>query len=750
MQKTLILIICIVFTILEARAERYEFNFNIEDFEVGNIDNMVSAYSRNSHNTHIPSSYDFDLPVIFTHILAPHQMDIQDFNISLEKELIMQNVNVATRCTISKSEQNTDSLEKNRHPVNKSLLNPVQIASGYLTHDGKTEKSLVLYPFLYDNDSKNLYFIKKLIIDVIWSKCNNEAHCLINKTDQAKNTSQENSLSLYPTNAQESDHNNPEYLIITSSKFVKEFRRLALWRNIFGVKTTVVALEDIPDYKTASETMKPYKLKSFLKEQYLHHGLKAVLLGGDTTIIPTKEYKIKQPSQQSSSIIPTDIYYTTFDYSGEWDFNKCADDKTMYDQLDLSSEIVISRLPAKTVNDVKLYIDKLIKYEQYSDFYEINSVQQRFLFQGMQTEKCLPYIEWTDGRIISDANYVFNTFIETYLKNKWSGSPIINCDTGDNWYKFKKNDIKGLLNSSPDFVFTSTHGDTRHWILYNDYFDTADAHSLTSPRPSIMLDAACHTGNYTLRESLGNAFIFNKQAGAVLYLGNSEKGWSTPFKDVLKDSLIITGTPQSIGMIIDGILNDQSSRNIGSIFFKVKNMESYYAKFSETDRWIYLTQNLIGDSYIRFFRNLPKPLSYINYQTTESKNKYTIKFVIPALKPSKIIYSYYKGDEIKTEIEELPIYNRNVIISKNIARKDNDIAVVVDIEDNWPLIYSPSIISNRVINNDSNFKGKDIVVGQNVEICNDCHVMCNATNSITIKPNVRICKGSTARLSVQP
>src|SRR5262245_22270949 len=106
-----------------------------------------------------------------------------------------------------------------------------------------------------------------------------------------------------------------EELIVTRAALAPAFQRLAAWKTAKGVPTVVRTIEDIEASgvhgSDVSETVRLY-----IRAAYLDWGVRFVLLGGDTDIIPPR-YATAEFLGLSNP--PTDLYYACLD--GDWNAN---------------------------------------------------------------------------------------------------------------------------------------------------------------------------------------------------------------------------------------------------------------------------------------------------------------------------------------------------------------------------------------------------------------------------------------------
>jgi hypothetical protein len=193
---------------------------------------------------------------------------------------------------------------------------------------------------------------------------------------------------------------NSEYdlVIITPSRFARETMRLVEHKNNHGVKTLLKTTEEI--YTEYTGVDKPEQIKYFIKDAVETLGVKYVLLlGGMKSLIwgrsrddvnqGTRDWHVpvrynnlfddpEHPLTAGSIYDPgviSDLYYADIYKEGgvfeDWDPN---DDGVFAawgrpgvendTNLDLYPDVYLGRLACRNIQEVKIVIDKIIKYEE--------------------------------------------------------------------------------------------------------------------------------------------------------------------------------------------------------------------------------------------------------------------------------------------------------------------------------------------------------------------------------------------------
>jgi hypothetical protein len=155
-----------------------------------------------------------------------------------------------------------------------------------------------------------------------------------------------------------------EMLILTREALAAAFQEYADFKTGLGTPTVVRSIESIvaewPRGADLQET-----LRSYIRQAYELWGIRFVLLGGDTDLVPAR-YATSLYSLEGNTV-PTDLYYACLD--GDWnaDGDAAWGEGYVYstdssDQADLYPEVYVSRLPVTTPAEVQAYLRKLEFY----------------------------------------------------------------------------------------------------------------------------------------------------------------------------------------------------------------------------------------------------------------------------------------------------------------------------------------------------------------------------------------------------
>ena len=158
---------------------------------------------------------------------------------------------------------------------------------------------------------------------------------------------------------QESD--TVDYLIITVSEFGGALIPLKEWKSEKGLVTEIVFVENIETMYTGVDL--PAKIKECIRDYYINHSLKWVLLAGDVDKVPARYVRIYDDYPGDGDYITSDLYYV--ELSNDWDSNNNGlFGERNIDDYDYDAELNIGRLPASLIPEMIDFVQKLIKYEK--------------------------------------------------------------------------------------------------------------------------------------------------------------------------------------------------------------------------------------------------------------------------------------------------------------------------------------------------------------------------------------------------
>ena len=170
-----------------------------------------------------------------------------------------------------------------------------------------------------------------------------------------------------------------DLLILAPSRFCSALEPLVEHKNLHGVKTRLVSLDEVYDQMFWYGRDEAEKIKYFIKHAVEHWGIKHVLLVGGMEgqtgkwLLPVR-YSHVVPFDVQEYNEPrfiSDLYYADiYDGAGSlssWDSNNngvfAEWNETVKDEMDLYPDVYLGRLPCRNLGEVKTMVKKIIVYE---------------------------------------------------------------------------------------------------------------------------------------------------------------------------------------------------------------------------------------------------------------------------------------------------------------------------------------------------------------------------------------------------
>lgn len=244
-----------------------------------------------------------------------------------------------------------------------------------------------------------------------------------------------------------------DMVIITTETFSNTIQPLIDHKNSVGIQTLLKTTEDI--YNEYDGVDKSEQIKYFIKYAYDTWNIKYVLIVGDTDQVPMRK-SYATGSLWSFTFILTDLYYADiYDENHtfcSWDTNHnhqfgefiwdVEHSNIIYiDDVDLSMDVGIGRLPVSNNREIEIIVNKIIQYEsQPADPQWFH----RLILMGGDT---FPNIGGCEGEIVT--NYIADHMPEFEPLKLW-----MTLGT------FKPTTINQEISKGAGFVSYSGHG---HW-----------------------------------------------------------------------------------------------------------------------------------------------------------------------------------------------------------------------------------------------------------------------------------------------
>ncbi|NLE34867.1 MAG: T9SS type A sorting domain-containing protein [Bacteroidales bacterium] len=275
-------------------------------------------------------------------------------------------------------------------------------------------------------------------------------------------------------------------IIVTDSLFSRFLSPLIIWKNLKGIRTTVIHRDAGPP-----DTVFKY-LKKSISDLYFSLQTKGIqvqylLIAGDQTIIPT--------SRGTTNI--SDLYYGEFDGMGDY-----------------IPELFIGRLPASDTTQLKGMVKKIIDYET------LNYLPENDFWSGaLVTAGNAPGFElYMNGQV----SYIYNNYL--------------NQDTSLNAIRWlypdspqKDDSLKTVVNNGLSIINYTGHGEATGFS--DPVLNTSMVEDLVNKNeyPFIIANA-CRTAQINVASCFATAMTATPEKGAIGYIGcTNDSYWSDDF-----------------------------------------------------------------------------------------------------------------------------------------------------------------------------------------------------------------------------
>lgn len=447
-----------------------------------------------------------------------------------------------------------------------------------LTHCGKKLNGthiygLTSYPFIYNAETRELYFISEMEYTIEGDVVRNEDEIAVETT------------------IPESDI--VDYLIIQAAGNNDDVERLRDWKTMRGVKTEIVDIGTVTRFYNGNNIQEC--TKDCIRHYVQNHGTKWVLLLGD---VYPRICQLRNGIDQAN--VPVDMYFSCFgDFS--WDANGNGRYGERSDNVSLIQDVCISRLPL-TSEAVEGYVDKLIRYEKgimMDDWHETMLFSGVNTGMGSETPEQTFNSAWTNRIRPHYPDFINKAFVENYNNLGLIGSGA----------EMDSINLAHVLDSiHPHFFSMDAHGSDTSWcwkedspIVSNDLFNTDNMYLLSNDSlPMIIVTCACNTNKFDswYDPCLSEAFIRKAGGGALAYWGSSDLSWGSR-----------SGISHSPGFALEYSLFrylDENDNHFGSAVNASKMSYLSSASSQDSYRWQIMAMNAIGDCELPIYTCKPK------------------------------------------------------------------------------------------------------------------------------------------------
>jgi hypothetical protein len=369
-----------------------------------------------------------------------------------------------------------------------------------------------------------------------------------------------------------------DYLLITSSNLASAFQPLLDWKLRQGLGVELATLEAITNSVQGRDV--PEMIRNYIRNTYRTHGISYVLLGGATSVVPCRYAFVQVDMPAKDSYVPCDLYYGCLDgswnASGDRHWGEPTDGENGGD-VDLLAEVFVGRAPVTTVDQVKTFVEKTIRYETQGNTNLTNALLMAAYLGEFPTGPC-------------HGAEMFNPLLP--ILDGWQLSRL--DDGTKRLPQWSTPEAVAALNRSPHIVLYNGHGSAD--ILMR--MRTTDLTRLTNESPFLACSVGCSAAEFDHSkfwpDSFGETLVNGSSHGAFAAILNARVGWFDPqypwkysgeFQVKLFEQLLLRGHSRL------GLANQQSKEEL------VGHVETAGVM---TYRWCYYGITLLGDPHLPF------------------------------------------------------------------------------------------------------------------------------------------------------
>ena len=366
-----------------------------------------------------------------------------------------------------------------------------------------------------------------------------------------------------------------DLLIIAPQSFIRYLQPLVTFKENHGVKTEIISVEKIYQEMEFNGRDSQEKIKYFIKESIEKWNIKYVLLVGGTKgqgfdwnlpvrysyVVPTEEQEYPEQSFIS------DLYYADiFDSEGRfssWDSN--FDDRfsvwneSYKENMDLYPDVYLGRLACRNTRDVKVIVDKILKYEK-------NRVADTNWFNNLLLVGGDSYVnegQWDEGTLVIEGELACDAAIDLMPGfNPLKVYASIDDISGKT--------VNSALNQGAGFAYVCGHGSAISW---NTHFPPADKGNWCTgytvvdmislknkEKLPVTIVGGCHNGQFDISvmrniksgiERMGLKYFFPK-GRSFWYEGWEGKCWAWWLTSKANGGAIATVANTGLGTHGDG------------------------------------------------------------------------------------------------------------------------------------------------------------------------------------------------------
>lgn len=386
-----------------------------------------------------------------------------------------------------------------------------------------------------------------------------------------------------------------ELLIICTSTFSGSFANYQKDNNKQGIRTKLTTYETITNSTTGADNQD--KLRNYIKQEYQTHGIKYVLLAGDTELIPHRGFycTVQSGFGYSDQNIPADLYYSALD--GNWN----TDGDSFWGEPgedDLLPEVAVARMPFSNQFELNAMLNKTHKYR----FEPVSGEFNRVLLAG---ENLYSNPE-TWG-----SDYL-NLLIGTRSDNGYTTTGIPATHIYDSIYdehsSWSGQDLMNHLNQGRPVLHHSGHANETYVMkLSNADITNANFAGLngTDHNYTLVYTHGCLCGAFDYNDCIAEKMVSIDNFAAA-FVGNSRYGW-------FNEGQTEGPSAHLHREFVDALYTDSLCR-VGEAHMESKAATSAWVTAPGqwepgALRWCFYDCNVLGDPALAIYTNNPIPIT---------------------------------------------------------------------------------------------------------------------------------------------
>ena len=375
------------------------------------------------------------------------------------------------------------------------------------------------------------------------------------------------------------------YLLITNDALMPYFQPLIESHSSkFNCSTITVA--EIESSYPGADTQA--KIKACIKHFY-DSGVRYVLLGGDTEIIPARGVyakvsgsALKRGAQAvcEDSNIACDLYYADTS-AASWDNNNNGVYGEWADGVNFMPGVYIGRAPVSGAGEAENFVRKALYCPLRNNFREL-------LIADWLIKDDPNGLADLDGKEImtGDDQVKAQTPSDFEIAELYSSEGTLSAGA-----------VINEINSGIDFLNHSGHG---NYNLLDPVFNISNVFSLSNTKPFVTASIGCYAGSFDNKNEHGGdvgdcigEYFVKESAGGAAFMGNSRYGW---FEE--EDATKYSG---EFMVAFSSALFNLGMTRLGEAFAKSKidfisqATDSSPLNRNNPYRWIEYSLNLLGD-----------------------------------------------------------------------------------------------------------------------------------------------------------